>query len=259
VKLIPVDWDEGCHRWRDIATNLYASDRKAVYAYADAVVTLEYEEGAPTFTGILVASGLKPNFAYQIKLNGKPEYFGDDGDDWANEQFGRLGRWWARQIRKSDGAIVKQWRSDDEEYDRWKAQAFADGVHDYVFEGYLLFDYLVTDAAGAASKPLQLDSSFHVLWKRSQREPGPSDSTPTPHSIVVQGESDWYGQDRPTQEVELYAEWEPGRARPGELALPPGRYNVQLVLTEESFHEREPESGSWATVLAAENVVFSRS
>ena len=67
----------------------------------------------------------------------------------------------------------------------------------------------------------------------------------------------WYAESRPDEEVAIYAEWEPGRALPGQLVLPPGRYNVHLVLTEESFHEREPDSGSWATVMSDERVVFT--
>jgi len=252
MTLVAVDWDEGRHRWRDIASQPYASAKQATYSYAAAAVSFDREGGAATFAGSLVASGLKPNFAYQIKLNGKP-----DADPLANERLGYAGRWWARQTRRSDGSVVRAWRSTDDEYGHWKARGFADADHDAVFEGYLLFAFLLTDAAGSASKALRLDSSYHVLWKTSQRPPGPNDSTPLSHRVVARAGSGWYAQDRSDEDVAIYAEWEPSRALPGQLVLSPGRYDVQLVLTEESFHEREADSGSWATVMGDANVVFS--
>jgi hypothetical protein len=252
MTLVAVDWDEGRHRWRDVTSRPYAGEKRATYTYAAAEVTCDYHESGPTFTGSLVARNLKPNFAYQIKLNGKP-----GEDDQANERLGYTGRWWAKQIRKTDGAIVTEWRSKDGEYDHWKARGFSDDEHDYVFEGYLLFDFILTDAAGSASKSLRLDSSYHVLWKTSQREPSAGDSAPVVHAVVAPSASDWYGEGCPDEDVAIYAEWEPGRASPGQLALPPGRYDVALVLTEESFHEREPDSGSWATVMADQSVVFT--
>jgi hypothetical protein len=57
----------------------------------------------------------------------------------------------------------------------------------------------------------------------------------------------------------IYAEWEPTRALPGELALPFGTYAVRLFLTEESFHESagSPSSGTWATVMTHDDVQFA--
>lgn len=256
MKLAPVYWNKGWLRWRDVASQPYAPEGKALYSYADAEVSLDHDETGPTFGGTLAATGLKPNFAYQVKLNGKPTALGP-GNDWANEQLGRAGRWWARQIRRSDRAIVKEWRSNDAEFDRWKALAFTDGEHDYVFQGYLLLDLLIADAAGAARKRLRLDSSFHVLWKTSQRQPAPNDSQPVAYTVMARAASGWYAQDTADREVALYAEWEPGRARPGECILPAGTYGVELALTEESFHEREPDSGAWATVLVSELIGFT--
>jgi hypothetical protein len=252
VKLLPVDWDEGRHRWADIASQPFADPKVSGFSYADADATLEHEREGATFAGSLAASGLKPNFAYQIKLMGRPGV-----DAWANEQLGRAGRWWAKQVQRSDGTIARAWRSNDEEYGLWKSRGFADGGHDVVFEGYLLFGFLLTDPAGSAARPLRLDSGFHVLWKTSQREPKDHDSPPTPHVVIARAASGWYPADLPDAEVAIYAEWEPGRARPGQCTLPAGGYRVQLVLTEESFHERGTESGSWATVLSAGDVAFT--
>lgn len=266
VQLGAVHWDDAYQRWRDIATNPYDSDKVASYVqgdgyvtlYDDAQATLTYEATAPTLIGQLVASGLKPNCAYQIKLNGKPTYnWGPAGDDLANEELGYAGRWWVNKVAP-DGSVVGGWNSDDAEYESSKAVGFTDGVYDYVFEGYLLFDYVVTDKNGNASKALALDSSFHVLWKTSQRQPQAEDSAATDYSVVANGKtSDWYSRRYRTQTIGIYAEWEPGRDLPGECLLPLGLYNVRMFLTEESFHEDRPDSGSWATVLTCDHLVFA--
>ena len=252
MKLAAVDWDEGRHRWADIASQPFAPAMQTAFSYADASVSLDFAPSGATFAGRIAAQGLKPNFAYQIKLNGKP-----DRDPWANEQLGLAGRWWATQTRKSDGSLVTAWRSNDDEFHRWKALGFTDGATDVVFEGYLLLDFLIADPAGTAARDLTLDSSFHVLWKTLQREPHAEDSEPLHHTVVARAATGWYPVDLPDAPIAIYAEWEPGRARPGECALPPGHYATQLVLTEESFHEREPDRGSWATVMSAPDVAFT--
>jgi len=258
MKLEPVHWDDEEQRWLDMAAQPYAAGKKATYDYAQAVVALDLAPSGAALQGTLTAAGLKPSFAYQLKLNGRPAaLFGDERDDEANERLGFAGRWWAREIRRSDGEIVRQWRSNDKEYEGWKFRRFHDAEHDVVFEGYLLFDYLVTDANGNARLDIALDSSFHVLFKTSQRPPKPNDSAPTAHQVVATAASGWYDADLPPQTVELYAEWEPTRALPGQLVLPPGDYRCQLFLTEETFHEREPDSGAWPTVLAAPDLTFS--
>ena len=62
------------------------------YTYADASVTLTYQAGpGTTFEAHLSAADLKPNFAYQVKLVGKPTgLWGEDGDDLANENIGYI-------------------------------------------------------------------------------------------------------------------------------------------------------------------------
>ena len=78
------------------------------------------------------------------------------------------------------------------------------------------------------------------------------------HSFVVKEASDWYASSQSDEVRSIYAEWEPTRALPGELALPAGTYAVRLFLTEESFHESagSPPSGSWATVMTHDDVQF---
>jgi len=256
--LFAVHWNDANQRWRDIVTNPYAAAQKAAYAYESAVATVAYQDTASAFAGTFAAANLKPNFAYQIKLYGKPTLgWGATGDDWANEQLGYAGRWWVDKVY----ATTKQWvsggNSTDSNYEYWKARGFTDGTYLYIFQGYLLFDWVVTDASGVASKDLRADSSLHVLWKASDRAHTSNDAAPTTHTVVANESSAWYGATYPTVIEQVYGEWEPGRPLPGKLVLPEGLFNVQLVLTEESFHEDLPDSGYWATVMACQNVTFA--
>ena len=258
--LSAVYWDTANQRWRDAATTPYDAAKIASYDYASATAVFAYPDRAPNLGGAFTGSNLKPNFTYQVKLNGKPSYFwGPDGDDLANERIGFAGRWWLNKVEKATGTVVGGWNSNDAEYVAWKAQGFTDGVYDYAYEGYLLFAYLVTDENGQVVRDVTLDSSFHVLWKTAQRAPGPNDSTPTTHTFAVNEASDWYASSQSDEVRSIYAEWEPTRALPGELALPAGTYAVRLFLTEESFHEStgSPPSGSWATVMAHDEVQFA--
>jgi hypothetical protein len=255
--LSAVYWDAPHQRGRDAAATPYDVGQIASYDYANATVVFEYPDRAPSAEGRLTGSHLKPNFAYQVKLNGKPSYFwGPQGSDLANERIGFAGRWWLNKLEKATGTVVGGWNSTDAEYVAWKGQNFTDGIYDYVYEGYLLFAYVVTDEQGQLAEDLIVDSSFHVLWKTGQRTPGPNDSTPTAHTFVVDAASDWYASSQPDEVRSIYAEWEPTRALPGAISLPVGTYAVRLFLTEESFHESagSPASGSWATVMSHDDV-----
>jgi len=161
-------WLDTDFRQMDIADNLYSVAYQESFTYGQPempVVTFTYNNKANTFKGTLTATGLKPNFAYQIKLVGKP-----DLDDWSNEQIGYAGRWWRKQPNPGN--------SNDTEY-----KANRDNP-DYIFEGYLLFDFFVTDEIGNVSISFAADSSFHVLWAThgstgdgtGHRDPGQNDS-----------------------------------------------------------------------------------
>ena len=136
---------------------------------------------------------------------------------------------------------------------------FTDGTYDYVFEGYLLFGYVVTDAVGGLSQMLTVNSSFHVLWKTIQRPPG-SERLRSRGPCLRGGWRLGLVRELPPDETRfLYAEWEPTRALPGELSLPVGSYAVRIFLTEESFHENAapPPSGRWATVMTHDDFRFA--
>lgn len=223
-------------RWADVAGNYYHADFIARYLTAlgredGPRVRVRWEPRGRTFRGRIEARGLKPNFAYQVKLAG---VFSRDPE--SAERIGFLGRW---RLPVPEG----QTNFTDREY-----RGFAPREQ---VESYLLFDFFVTDRHGNAVRDLELDGSAHVLWNRDrQHEP----DVPG-HAVGFRVEADdpaIYARpkNRPTTEF-LWAEREHRRyRRKGQaIRLPPGTYRVDLVLTEESFHSRDRDGGFWATVF----------
>ena len=85
--------DSGNYRWLDVANQAYSADYREgedSYNYTQASVEVTYETTGTTLHGTMVATNLKPNFAYQLKLAGFP------GTP-ANERIGLAGRWWQDQ------------------------------------------------------------------------------------------------------------------------------------------------------------------
>jgi len=246
-------WPDAPYRWMDIADFPYADDYKDFFNYGRPVVTLSFCDTAGMFRGTLHATGLKPNFAYQVKLVGKPEkIWGADGDDWTNERLGYAGRWWRSQPNPGN--------TNDADYDAHKDDP------DYIFEGYLLFAFFVTDERGNGISNVAVDSSFHVLWAThdstgdgtGHRDPGANDSpvryvdfTASPATNASA-----YDDDHGSAHVGIYAEWESGRPLPGELVLPEGVYRCQFVLTEESFHQ-SGLGGGWAGAMGYDHLLFT--
>jgi hypothetical protein len=248
-------WPSTPYRWMDIADNLYSTNYQDTFTYAQPSVTLTYDDVSNTFSGTLTATGLKPNFAYQMKLVGKPTSgWAEGGDDWTNEQIGYAGRWWRKQPNPGN--------TNDTDYNTNKDDT------DYIFEGYLLFDFFVTDDQGDATVDFAADSSFHVLWATpgstseptytGHRNPGPNDSAVRDYYFTASTStnSNAYDSDHGSAHVGIYAEWQDGRALPGELLLPNGEYNCQFILTEESFHQ-SVLGGYWAGAMGYEDVQFT--
>jgi len=229
-------------RWRDYASNDYAVLWCEGFSYNNAQATLSYCPSDPTnLRGQVYATGLKPNFAYQIKLEGKPvKEWGAAGDDATNERIGYMGRWW--RVTPNPG------NADDADYEAHKNNPA------YIYRGYLLFDYFATDGYGNVNYWFVADNSLHVLWKTSARSPGPYDSAPTSHTLDPQDGYGYYAPDLPpVTVVELYGEWEPTRAHAGELIMTPGSYKCRLILTEEDFHE----TMNWTSVLGYDYMEFA--
>lgn len=236
-------WPPAPFRWSDIAVNVYAQTYRDTYTYDDAFVTVTYApcEGL-TFAGHLSASNLKPNFAYQIKLVGKPTgLWAADGDDAANELIGFIGRWWRTQPNPGN--------SSDADY-------LANHENpDYIFEGYLLLEFFITDRFGGAEVDFAVDSSYHVLFWEHQRTPGVCDS-PVKWSTVIGGADDpAYDADVGPTEIGVYAEIERGCT--GTTTMTLGNYNCRLLLTEESFHQSGDIYGYWASAMSYDGLSFT--
>lgn len=256
---------EGQHfRFRDALDNPYSPEFQTSFSYQPGMLTHTLTGGA-TLSGRIHAERLKPNFAYQVKLEGMPTqpYPWDkdalkDPYNAANQQIGRLGRWWCKEC---------QWNVRDSELDQHKG---------HTVNGYLLFDYFVTDGLGNADVLLTLQSSFHVLWRLNQRPHETNDGDIRTYKVASSIDpvtSEVYGYSDPIEpaELQIYAEWEPERPLPGKVVFPPGEYRCRLLLTEESFHnvppalaERFPwgrtkheDGGWWGHCLTDEQLSFT--
>lgn len=235
-------WPPAPYRWKDIGTNVYAQSYKDTYFYDDAVVTVTY---APceqiTFAGHLSAANLKPNFAYQIKLVGKPTgLWGAEGDDLTNEMLGFTGRWWRTQPNTHN--------SNDADY-----IANHDNP-DYIFEGYLVLDFFLSNPDGTIEIDFAVDSSYHVLFWEHQRTPGACDS-PVKYATVTGSATDVaYDVDVGPTDIGVYAEIE--RLCTGTTTMPLGTYNCRFLLSEETFHATDVDDGYWASAMSYDFLQF---
>lgn len=239
ANLQPTSGSGSNNRWMDIADNLYSPIYQSSFTYAQTVATMSYINASSTFSGILTATGLKPNCTYQMKLVGD-----SNTDDWSNEQLGYAGRWW--RVHPNPG------NSNDTDYDTHKNDP------NYVYQGYLLFGFFTTDEQGNATVTYSANSSYHVLWATNDstgvgtghKNPGANDSSVIYYDFSASPviNSTAYSTDYGNAHVGIFAEWESGRALPGQLSLPMGEYFARFVLTEESFHQ-SGLGGGWTSVL----------
>jgi len=245
-------WPDTSFRWMDIADFFDSTGYQSFFNYGQPAVKLSFCDISSTFEGTLAASGLKPNFAYQMKLVGKPtKVYGIGGDDRANEQIGYAGRCLLCQHNPV--------KADAVDYEAHKDNP------NYIYEGYLLFDFFVTDEQGSASANFSADSSFHVLWAThdstndgiGHRDPHIEDGPVRSFEFIASplANPEAYETDYGSARVSIYAGWEPGRSLPGQLVLPSGPYNCQFVITEESFHQTGL-GGSWAGAMRSGNINF---
>jgi len=218
-------------RWADVAGNFYSGAFVSRFSYekpsaSGPIVRVRVEPEAPTLTGRLEARGLKPNFAYQMKLRGV------FADRWSFEAIGYVGRW------RLPGRDTNY---SDVDY---RDCPFQERV-----EAYLLFDFFVTDSHGDAVRDFALDSSLHVLWN-GVRQRWPASLGDLVPVIVDATDAETYARPKKSLQVEqIWAERETARYRRADQKtfLPPGRYAAELVLTEESFHSKDNDGGWWAT------------
>jgi len=266
-------WPSARERWWDISnTNeqqfdaFLGLDGSQPYSYANnAQVTVSYDArpSQPYFIGNIKATGLKPNFAYQIKLLGKSvkgtRGFGAGGDDLGNERLGYAGRWWC------DSSHSSQTNFDDSHYLNFYKNAPANGNAVHNMYGYIYMGNVVTDSLGRANQNFTGKNSYHITWPDWQvgTNSGMPEDPKSPFSIaggildsnptIYYG----YGSVAPTASVRLFYEYE-GSGRPRDnVVLPSGAYKARIVLTEETFHNGETLGGFWKSVLVADNVNFT--
>lgn len=226
--------DPANERWCDLAGNIYSSEYMKRFDYektarSGPIVRIRIDKAAPTFRGRLEARGLKPNFAYQMKLRGKFE------DRKSFEAIGYAGRW------RLPG---KRTNYDDIEYQEYENKAEV--------EAYLFFDYFITDAAGDAIRDFALDSSLHVIWS-ALHQYLPDDFMDIYTVLVIASDPKVYARPKKDPTIErVWAERELSRYKEADQKqfLQAGTYNAELVLTEESFHSWYRDGGYWATVYS---------
>ncbi|MCK4522388.1 MAG: hypothetical protein KAU20_07485, partial [Nanoarchaeota archaeon] len=197
------------------------------YNYSLASANITYDNHGNTFTGKLIGHNLKPNFSYQMKLEGKPAcIYGDDGDNVSNEKIGYIGRWWDHDYCTTTCNIGDEWVEEHP---------------DHCITGYILFDHFTTDGNGNIEKNFSIDSSYHVLWC----------------SAPEGGNNNNYLAGGYCPANNLWAEPQssnPTRPPPGEVNMSNGNYSLRFLLTEESFHNAS--TGQWPTVMSADNIIF---
>lgn len=258
VRLVPrpfvTCWKDSTYRGRDIADNPYADTffrgpggPFSRYAGREAILTYERSGGA--FRGRLVVRGLKPYFAYQMKLVGRPtREFGAAGDDETNERLGLTGRWW----RKGP------WEGNSSDWSYQNDHEKSDAI----FVSYLLFGCFVTDRYGHATVDFAAATSAHAWWRTYPDPTSGSSSTPwrpegrvTAYRVRARRSTGYgYDRDHPDRTVGLWTEIE--RFSEGTMVLPLGHYYCRFLLTEESFHQ-SGVGGYWQSALGADEIRFT--
>jgi len=240
----------GQFRWKDVAGNIYSTNYQNSYSYTQATVIVTYSTNATILTGTMVATNLKPNFAYQLKLSGLPEV-----DSNGNENLGFSGRWGKQEWKGTDWSAGRNLNDKGDgsfptPNDAWYMD-HRDDVNtnsptgkQYRFTGYRPFDYFITDPNGCATLDFAVVDTYHVLFGSWQGTPGVNDGPMKSHAFdhdpAVQ---DAYDTNCLASSAGVYGEWE--RLPKGEIYMAPGDYTMDFLVTEESFHE-SGIGGWWA-------------
>lgn len=246
---------QGNYRWLDVADQAYSAHYRTNYNYTQASVTVTFEACPQPVRAVLVATNLKPNFAYQLKLVG---VVGTS----ANEKIGRAGRYW--QEEWNGAAWANGWNLNDKgsgsfpspnDTAYWANRDVPDPTSPtgkrYKHTCYLVFEYFVTDPDGNARVNSAVASSYHVLWKTSQQGRGFQDGPLKSATFDPSPSQPAYSADYPKRTVSIFGEWE--RLPVGGIQLMPGEYRCEVILTEESFHGSGGQyAGGWAAAMGGE-------
>jgi hypothetical protein len=246
---------QGSYRWLDVADQVYSDAYRTNYNYTQASVSVTFDASSQPVCGTLLATNLKPNFAYQLKL------VGTAGTP-SNEKIGWAGRYWQEEWNGTTWANGGNLNDKGSGYfpSPNDTAYFANGAvpdptsptgKKYRYTCYLVFDYLITDTNGNAALSFQIDSSYHVLWKTSQQTRGSQDGPVRSATFDPAPSEPAYNVDYPRADVAIFGEWE--RLPGGGIQLMPGDYQCQVILTEESFHGSGGQyAGGWAAAMGGD-------
>ncbi len=254
---------DSAYRWMDVANQNYSTAYQNSYSYDDARVLVTYNTVGRQLTGMLVAVGLKPNFAYQLKLQAEPTHTLGDTNYGTSELLGLSGRWWQQKWQgnswnvgwnlnnKGNGSSPNP--NDDTYYERRDITDDLGGSPTglrYKYTAYRVFEYFIADDNGNAALSYVVNNSYHVLWKTSQQSPFSGDGPVVTYNFNVDPLVHLqYDTDYPAQTAGIFAEWE--RLPRDGIGLPAGDYSCDILLTEESFHGNGGLEGSWADAMKA--------
>ncbi|RMD76322.1 MAG: hypothetical protein D6820_12925, partial [Lentisphaerae bacterium] len=243
----------GTWRWLDVNDQPYSSAFQGTYSYSQATVRVRYYRYAKKQRFHLSATGLKPNFAYQFKLVTDPgtstsELVGYSGRWWEQEWLGTA---WSSGWNLNDKGDGSSPNPNDLLYEARKDIADSSsptGLH-YLYTGYRVLGYFITDATGSAEVTIDDANSYHVLWKTSQISPTADDGPLITYTYSVNPADDpAYDTTYPEATVSIFGEWE--RLPRDGIGLLAGTYTAcYVLLTEESFHGSAPLAGFWAHAL----------
>jgi hypothetical protein len=111
-----------------------------------------------------------------------------------------------------------------------------------------VFDYFITNSEGNAQLDFEARSSYHVLWKNTQRTKTPQDGPLKETTFQPTSSDPRYGTDHSQSTIRIFGEWE--RLPANGVFLQPGDYTCKVVLTEESFHgSGGTYAGNWAGAM----------
>ena len=202
--------------------------------YGTANVSFTYDTPALSkLSGTITATGLKPSMTYQTKFIGKPICDDSSGSDSASEYIGYKGRWTVLDDPSCSGAGCNR---TDAQYEANKAKLDTDSSKECI-AGYLAWDYITADNSGAVTKTIKTANSYHVLWC-SGGTCGQSNND----QLVVQSPYPICAASDVNGQIERFT--------CNGLVLDSGDYDLDMVLTEESFHQND--YGVWTTVMGAD-------
>jgi len=210
-----------------------------LHDYSTANVSFAYETPAnDRLSGTITATGIKPYATYQAKFVSKPVCnYPVDGDDTLNELIGYKGRWTCLDCSCSGAGCNRT----DTQYETNKALADTNPSKECI-AGYLAWDYFTADASGNATKFIETANSYHVLWCG-----GGICGQANNSQLITLGDPGFQGY--PTCDIaDVNGQIE--RFTCNGLILDEGNYDLDFVLTEESFHQST--YGTWTAVMSTD-------